>query len=99
LLALVAAGHGSTEAARRGVDYLVRTQEADGSWEEREFTATGFPGYGEGVRRFNRLEGDPEEVLPPELPAGFMIKYHAYRLCWPLLALGRYRAAVIHDER
>jgi squalene-hopene/tetraprenyl-beta-curcumene cyclase len=28
---------------RQGVAWLVDRQEADGSWEEREFTGTGFP--------------------------------------------------------
>ncbi len=28
---------------QRGIDYLVRTQEADGSWTEHEITGTGFP--------------------------------------------------------
>jgi squalene-hopene/tetraprenyl-beta-curcumene cyclase len=30
-------------ALRRGIDYLVRTQNADGSWSEEETTGTGFP--------------------------------------------------------
>jgi squalene-hopene/tetraprenyl-beta-curcumene cyclase len=28
---------------RRGIDYLVRTQNSDGSWSESEITGTGFP--------------------------------------------------------
>jgi squalene-hopene/tetraprenyl-beta-curcumene cyclase len=40
---LVAAGHGATAAAGRGVDWLVKHQEFDGSWHESEFTGTGFP--------------------------------------------------------
>jgi squalene-hopene/tetraprenyl-beta-curcumene cyclase len=32
-------------AIERGVQYLVRTQRADGTWDEREFTGTGFPGH------------------------------------------------------
>jgi squalene-hopene/tetraprenyl-beta-curcumene cyclase len=43
LLALLAVGRPSP-AADRGVDWLVRTQRADGSWDEPEFTGTGFPG-------------------------------------------------------
>ena len=43
LLALVAAGP-LTGAAERGVDFLVRTQRADGTWDEPQFTGTGFPG-------------------------------------------------------
>ena len=43
LLGLLAAGeHG--EATRRGVDWLVGTQRADGTWDEPFFTGTGFPG-------------------------------------------------------
>ena len=43
LLALLAAGERS-EPVRKGVDWLVRTQRPDGSWDEPEFTGTGFPG-------------------------------------------------------
>ena len=40
---LIAAGRGESAAVRRGVDWLIARQEADGSWEQREFTGTGFP--------------------------------------------------------
>jgi squalene-hopene/tetraprenyl-beta-curcumene cyclase len=40
---LVAAGRADAPAVRRGVAWLVSRQEADGSWEEHEFTGTGFP--------------------------------------------------------
>jgi squalene-hopene/tetraprenyl-beta-curcumene cyclase len=30
-------------ALKRGVEYLARTQNADGSWTEHETTGTGFP--------------------------------------------------------
>jgi len=43
LLALIAAGDDGP-AARRGVAWLVDHQGADGSWDEPEFTGTGFPG-------------------------------------------------------
>jgi squalene-hopene/tetraprenyl-beta-curcumene cyclase len=43
LLALEAAGEASS-SVRRGIDWLVQTQLADGSWDEPEFTGTGFPG-------------------------------------------------------
>ncbi len=44
LLALLAAGeHGST-ATERGVRWLAQTQRADGSWDEPQYTGTGFPG-------------------------------------------------------
>ena len=32
-------------AIERGVDYLLRTQRADGTWDEPEFTGTGFPNH------------------------------------------------------
>ncbi|MFI0462605.1 squalene--hopene cyclase [Saccharopolyspora sp. 5N102] len=44
LLALLAVGRHDTEAVRRGVQYLARTQRADGGWDEPQFTGTGFPG-------------------------------------------------------
>ena len=43
LLALLAAG-GAPEAVERGVAWLAATQLDDGSWDEPEFTGTGFPG-------------------------------------------------------
>jgi squalene-hopene/tetraprenyl-beta-curcumene cyclase len=43
LLALLAAG-GADEAVDRGVAWLAATQLDDGSWDEPEFTGTGFPG-------------------------------------------------------
>jgi squalene-hopene/tetraprenyl-beta-curcumene cyclase len=42
LLALHAAGEQSS-AVRRGVGWLVETQLADGTWDEPQFTGTGFP--------------------------------------------------------
>jgi squalene-hopene/tetraprenyl-beta-curcumene cyclase len=43
LLALLAAGE-TAETVERGVRWLVDTQRPDGSWDEPEFTGTGFPG-------------------------------------------------------
>jgi squalene-hopene/tetraprenyl-beta-curcumene cyclase len=43
LLALLAA-EPHCEAVERGVAWLARTQRADGSWDEPQFTGTGFPG-------------------------------------------------------
>jgi squalene-hopene/tetraprenyl-beta-curcumene cyclase len=43
LLALLAAGEAGEEAVRRGVEYLMRTQQADGLWSDPGFTAPGFP--------------------------------------------------------
>ncbi|MGB9112371.1 MAG: squalene--hopene cyclase [Acidimicrobiales bacterium] len=44
LLALVAAGRHGTEAALRGIEFLVSTQRDDGNWDEPWYTGTGFPG-------------------------------------------------------
>jgi len=43
LLALHAAGRIDSPALRRGVDWLVASQRADGTWEEPQYTGTGFP--------------------------------------------------------
>ena len=43
LMGLLAAGEARTKAVARGIDYLLRTQTAGGSWYEPEFTGTGFP--------------------------------------------------------
>jgi squalene-hopene/tetraprenyl-beta-curcumene cyclase len=68
LLGLIAAGYAEHASVRRGVQYLLDTQQADGSWEETEFTGTGFPRV-------------------------FYLRYHYYRIYFPLLALGKYREA------
>ncbi len=65
LLALTAAGEAHCEEAVRGVNYLLDTQKPDGTWDEEEFTGTGFPKY-------------------------FFIRYHNYRNCFPLMALGKF---------
>ncbi len=43
VLGLLAAGRHDTPALRRGVDYLVSTQTAEGEWNEQNATGTGFP--------------------------------------------------------
>lgn len=43
LLALKAAGESGSEAASRGVEYLLRTQQEHGGWEDEWWTGTGFP--------------------------------------------------------
>jgi len=45
LMALIAAGREHTAQARAGVAYLIRSQNARGSWDEQEFTGTGFPRF------------------------------------------------------
>ena len=99
MLALIAAGRVDRDAVRLGADFLVRTQRGDGAWDEPQYTATGFPGYGIGDRRFKGPEAEADKLLPTELPSGFMIKYHMYRIYWPLLALGRYRERRAADRR
>ena len=43
LLGLMATGEGRSARVARGVGYLLRTQGADGFWDEARYTATGFP--------------------------------------------------------
>ena len=43
LLGLLAAGEAESTTVQRGVDYLLSTQQPDGTWNETEFTGTGFP--------------------------------------------------------
>jgi squalene-hopene/tetraprenyl-beta-curcumene cyclase len=43
LLGLMAAGEAAHPAVKRGIDYLVATQEGDGGWDEPWYTAVGFP--------------------------------------------------------
>ena len=43
LLGLMAAGEAANPAVARGVDYLMRNQKADGTWDEPWYTAVGFP--------------------------------------------------------
>ncbi len=69
LLGLVSAGREKSEAVRRGVQFLIDTQAADGTWVEHAFTGTGFPRV-------------------------FYLKYHLYRVYFPMMALARYQAAV-----
>ncbi|MHB9075122.1 MAG: squalene--hopene cyclase [Desulfobaccales bacterium] len=65
LLGLLAAGEVNSPEVHRGVEYLVKTQNNQGRWDEEHFTGTGFPNH-------------------------FMIRYHLYRDCFPLMALGTY---------
>lgn len=89
LLALMAVDLHQHEAVHKGITYLCGTMNEVGTWNEPEFTGCGFPGYGDGKSiRITGSEGC-EQVSEPS--AGFMINYHLYRHCWPLMALGRYR--------
>lgn len=93
LLALIAAGRADSACARRAVSYLVSTQREDGAWDEDAFTGCGFPGYGVGEQRGARIRQGRE------LSSGFMLRYHLYRNCFPLLSLGRYRTALARTGR
>ncbi len=88
LLALIAAGREGSPTAERAVAYLLDTQRIDGRWDEDAYTGCGFPGYGVGEQRGARIRQGRE------LSAAFLIRYHLYRDCFPLLALGRFRSAV-----
>jgi squalene-hopene/tetraprenyl-beta-curcumene cyclase len=65
ILALIAAGEAGCCTVMNGVTYLLKRQNEDGTWDEKEFTGTGFPKH-------------------------FYIRYHNYRNCFPLMALGKY---------
>ncbi|MGE0486919.1 MAG: squalene--hopene cyclase [Gammaproteobacteria bacterium] len=43
LLALMSVGETVSPHVERGVEYLLRTQRADGEWDDEEYTGTGFP--------------------------------------------------------
>jgi squalene-hopene/tetraprenyl-beta-curcumene cyclase len=43
LLGLMAAGRVDDPAVKRGIDWLLKTQQEHGLWDETRFTATGFP--------------------------------------------------------
>ena len=43
MLGLIAAGASESDAVRRGVGYLLQTQQPDGLWADESFTAPGFP--------------------------------------------------------
>jgi squalene-hopene/tetraprenyl-beta-curcumene cyclase len=62
---MAAVGAGDA-AVKRGIDWLMEHQSADGNWEENFYTGTGFPRV-------------------------FYLKYHLYRLYFPLMALARYK--------
>ncbi|MBM3941880.1 MAG: squalene--hopene cyclase [SAR202 cluster bacterium] len=99
LLALLAAGEVDHSATRRGVRFLVDTQLAGGDWDEAYFTGAGFPGYGVGERLKNIPEPGQRGYQDLDMSAGFMINYHLYRNCWPLLALGRYRRLALQRRQ
>ena len=70
-----------------GLDFLKRTQTDEGTWNESEYTGTGFPGYGLGAK-VDLRNGCP---LPQgkELSRGFMLRYGYYCHYFPIVALSR----------
>ncbi|MDR0533252.1 MAG: squalene--hopene cyclase [Verrucomicrobiales bacterium] len=96
LISLTAIGsHDYDDAIRRGVEYLIRTQQ-DGTWDEDVHTGCGFPGYGLGERIFAK---DTKTLSQGrELARGFMLNYNMYRHHFPLQALGRARAHLAEVE-
>ncbi len=65
IMGLLAGGEEKSAEVSKGIQYLLRTQKSDGTWDEIYFTGTGFPKH-------------------------FYIRYHNYRNCFPLMALGQY---------
>jgi len=43
LIALMSAGEAHSATVKRGIDFLLNTQNADGYWDEKDYTGTGFP--------------------------------------------------------
>jgi squalene-hopene/tetraprenyl-beta-curcumene cyclase len=77
------------EPIRRGIRYLLTSQK-EGTWDEPQYTGTGFPGYGIGARTDLDHNGTTLEQ-GTELSRGFMLNYNLYRHYFPLMALGRAR--------
>ena len=77
------------ESVKRGCQFLINTQNAEGTWDEPYYTGTGFPGYGLGAK----IDLRSGKALPQgkELARGFMLNYNWYRHYFPLTALGRAR--------
>jgi squalene-hopene/tetraprenyl-beta-curcumene cyclase len=65
IMGLLAGDEERSAEVSKGIQYLLRNQKPDGTWDEEYFTGTGFPKH-------------------------FYIRYHNYRNCFPLMALGQY---------
>ena len=92
LTALTAANDSNLDTnIEKGVGYLSQSQQG-GTWDEKHFTGTGFPGYGVGSRLSEEDQKRRIELLQGnELGRGFMLNYNMYRHYFPLIALGRIR--------
>jgi squalene-hopene/tetraprenyl-beta-curcumene cyclase len=89
LMALLATGsHAYDQVIERGLEWLLATQLTDGTWNEPQYTGTGFPGYGIGERTDIAKAADNLNQ-GSELSRGFMLNYNMYRHYFPLMAMGR----------
>ena len=86
LIALGSFGYGK-EAFAKGIEFLENSQTKEGTWEEFEFTGSGFPGYGLGAK-VDLQNGAP---LPQgkELSRGFMLRYGYYCHYFPIMAISK----------
>ncbi len=66
VMGLIAAGKIRSRSVERGIEFLLSRQNENGTWDEDEYTGTGFPGV-------------------------FYLRYHLYRVTFPLFALAYYR--------
>ncbi len=84
------------DAIEKGLTFLMERQK-EGSWDEPEYTGTGFPGYGVGAT-IKLTDPALKEQLKQgaELSRAFMINYNLYRHYFPLMAMGRARKALAH---
>ncbi len=92
LMGLAAVGRAEDERSiADGVQFLIERQK-DGTWEEPEYTGTGFPGYGVG-QHIKLTDPQLQDRLKqgPELSRAFMINYNLYRHYFPMMAMGRVR--------
>jgi squalene-hopene/tetraprenyl-beta-curcumene cyclase len=90
LISLLSVARPSDQVAiTKGLNHLIGTQK-DGTWDEPEYTGTGFPGYGVGLRIDLGKKGLQEDLQQStELSRAFMINYNLYRHYFPLMAMGR----------
>ncbi|MEM9399134.1 MAG: squalene--hopene cyclase [Verrucomicrobiota bacterium] len=89
LMALLALNtHKFDDVILKALEYLLKHQ-IHGTWDEPQYTGTGFPGYAVGERINLKEAGDLHQGL--ELSRAFMINYNMYRHYFPAMALGRAR--------
>jgi squalene-hopene/tetraprenyl-beta-curcumene cyclase len=97
LMALLALRDESYRApVEKGVRFLGEGQRG-GTWDERQYTGTGFPGYGLGAHK-DGVERAARAIQGNELARGFMINYNLYRHYFPLMALGRARTFLLAGD-